>query len=379
MKADFFITYHHSDEMAARWIASELKQAQFSTLSDSWDFLPGEAPLKKIEHIFTVSRKAMVLISPHFLQSHGDLFKSFCGGPGGGFLEKSPLVAEGNVFFVRIEPCEIESIFGTVEYIDLAGIKESEAVKRLLAAVGAAGAAQKETEPLLVSVPAVTPVELLAQRKQELEKLLDSCIKHNYHMKLDLEQEVEKVVEVKNEKTGEMEKRMEWVWEPVPLDTVLQDGKNYILVNPSGMGKTTLLTYAAGALLDQEVHYPFLPLFFTCIAVNNRPNAIENFILHQVESFYTHSQGSLVSREWENLCVLIDALDQARDVDDIVSSLQLHNKPLHYKKAKIILSSRKNTADKVKEGFDKIRVKLPEADEVKNYLGEENYKVQSIY
>jgi hypothetical protein len=200
--------------------------------------------------MFTVSRKAMVLISSHFLQSHVDLVKSFCGGPGGGFLEKSPLVAEGNVFFVRIEPCDIESVFGTVEYIDLAGIKESEAVKRLLGAVGAAGADQKETKPLPVSVSELTPAELLAQRKQELDQLLDSCIKHNYHMKLELEEEVEKEIEVKNEKTGEMEKRMEWVWEPVPLDTVLRDGKNYILVNPSGLGKTTFLTYVACELLD---------------------------------------------------------------------------------------------------------------------------------
>jgi hypothetical protein len=43
MKAVFYITYHHADEMAARWIASELKQGKFSTLSDSWDFLTGQA------------------------------------------------------------------------------------------------------------------------------------------------------------------------------------------------------------------------------------------------------------------------------------------------------------------------------------------------
>lgn len=100
-------------------------------------------------------------------------------------------------------------------------------------------------------------------------------------MKLDLEQEVEKEVEVKNEKTEEMEKRKEWIWEPVSLDTVLKDGKNYILVNPSGMGKTTFLTYAASALLDQEANYPYLPLFFTCIGLNNRAGTIEDFIRRQ--------------------------------------------------------------------------------------------------
>jgi HEAT repeat protein/predicted MPP superfamily phosphohydrolase len=375
MKTDFYITYHHSDEMAARWIAAELKQAQFSTLSDSWDFLPGQAPLEKIEHMFTVSRNAMVLISDNFLQSQV-LNKRFFGVQGAIFLTGGaacpPLVAEGIVFLVRIYACEIEKVLGTKAYLDLADIKEAEAVKRLLGAVGAARADKKETEPLPVSVK--TWEETLAKRKQELDQLLLSTIKHNYHMKLDLEQEVEKVVEVKNEKTGEMEKRKEWVWEPVPLEIVLKDGKNYILVNPSGMGKTTFLTYVACTMLDRDADYPFLPLFFTCIGLNTRADTIENFILHQVESFYTHSQGSLMYPEWDNLFVLLDALDQARDVDDIVSSLQLHNKPLNYKKAKIILSSRQNTADKVKEGFEKIRLKLPDASEVQHYLGEENYK-----
>jgi predicted MPP superfamily phosphohydrolase len=240
-----------------------------------------------------------------------------------------------------------------VEYLDLAGIKEPEAVKRLLGAVGATQADKKETEPLPVS--AVTRDEILAKRKRELDQLLDSTIKHNYHMKLDLEHEVEKEVEVKSEETGKKEKRKQWVWEPVPLETVLKDGQNYILVNPSGLGKTTFLTYAAGALLDRDAHYPFLPLFFTCIGLNSRAGTIENFIRRQVESVYSGTQGTLVSGEWENLCVLMDALDQARDTDDIVSS-------------------RQNTADKVKEGFAKIRLKLPEAGEVQHYLGEENYK-----
>jgi tetratricopeptide (TPR) repeat protein/predicted MPP superfamily phosphohydrolase len=368
-KSDFFITYHHSDEMAARWIAAVLKQAQFSTLSDSWDFVPGEAPIDKIGYMFTVSRNGMALISGKFLQ--GDLVKSF--GKSRNPFSKGFLVAEGIVFMVRIEVCEIEKILGGVEYLDLAGIKEAEAVKRLLSAVGAAAPEKKETE-LLPVVP-LTPDEILTKRKQELDQLLASTIKHNYHMKLDLEQEKEKVVEVENEKTGEMEKRKEWVWEPVPLETVLQDGQNYILVSPSGMGKTTFLTYAACTLLERNAHYPFLSLFFTCIAINNRNSAlaIEDFIRRQVESVYTGSQGSLVSREWENLCVLMDALDQARDVDDIVSSLLLHDKPLHYKKAKIILSSRQSTADRIKEGFNKIRLRLPVDDEVQYYLGEESY------
>jgi hypothetical protein len=116
MKTDFYITYHHSDEMAARWIAAELKQAQFSTLSDSWDFFQGETPLEKIEHTLSVSRSVMVLISRQFLQSQV-LNKSFLGVQGAIFLTGGaacpPLVAEGIVFLVRIDACEIEKVLGT--------------------------------------------------------------------------------------------------------------------------------------------------------------------------------------------------------------------------------------------------------------------------
>jgi len=378
-KTDFFITYHHNDEMAARWIASVLKNERFTTLSDSWDFLPGETPLEKIDYTLSLCRIVVVLISEKFLQTYFDIKNKLNKSVGRGvhpWRSKNLALREGfsrNGFLVRIDSCEIEKALGVGDgdYLDLAGIKETEAVNRLLEAVGATGAVKKETEFLPVS--AKTPDEILEKRKQKLGQLLNSTIKHNYHMKLDLEQEIEIEVEVEDGKTGKKEKRKQWVWEPVPLETVLKDRKNYLLVNPSGMGKTTFLTYAAWALLDRDAHYPFLPLFLMCIALNNRPGTIESFIRHQVEPFYTHSQGSLISAEWENLCILIDALDQARDVDDIVSSLLPQNKYGNYKKAKIILSSRESTADRIKEGFNKIRLRLPVDDEVQYYLGDEFY------
>ena len=100
---DFYITYHHIDEMAARWIAAELKQAHFTTLSDSWDFLPGQTPLEKTEYMFTVSRNAMVLISRQFLQSLGDLVKSFWWSRP--LFTKRGLVAEGIGLLVRVFRC----------------------------------------------------------------------------------------------------------------------------------------------------------------------------------------------------------------------------------------------------------------------------------
>ncbi len=363
MKKNFFITYHHSDELAARWIAAVLKEVPFSMFMESWDFLPGQKPVEKIEHMTAAARSALLLVSDRFLQAGVDA-ESWQA-----VTEKFDINA---VKLHRIDSCDVEKVLGAVPYTNLFGLKEAEARKRLLIAVGSPTPDKIETERLPVT--AITADEMLEKRKAELDELLKTTIKHNYHMKLDLEQEVKKEVEIKNEKTGEIEKRKQWVWEAMALETVLKDGNNYILVNPSGMGKTTFLTHTARVLLDSAGDYPFVPLFFTCIALNNRESSITSFIHQRMEGFYNNSQTALVQGEWDNLCVLLDALDQARDVDDIVSSLQLLSKSQYYKKAKIILSSRENAADKVKEGFRKIRLILPEKDEVRHYLGEENYK-----
>ena len=365
MKTNFFITYHHSDELAARWIAAVLKEVPFSMLMESWDFLPGQKLIEKIEHMTTFSRCSLVLLSDRFLHAGGDALAWQL------VTEKLDSKA---VVLLRIDSCDVEKVLGAVTYTNLFGMKEAEARKQLLSAVGFPTIDKRKTELLPETVK--TADEVLEKRKSELAELLKDTIKHNYHMKLELELEVEKEVEVKNEKTGKKEKRKQLVWETVALETVLGDRKNYILVNPSGMGKTTFLTHVAHVLLDSagDGDYIFVPLFFTCISLNNREGSITNFISQQVELFYNNSQTTVVLGEWENLCVLLDALDQARDVDDIVSSLQIHDKYHYYEKAKLIISSRENTAGKVEEGFSKIRLKLPEENEVRQYLGEENYK-----
>ncbi len=371
IRSDFFITYHHSDEMAARWIAAELKQSQFTILSDSWDFIPGQSPIEKMVYMSTVARRGMVLISPPFIQSQKNL--ASWQAMNNQFVQHDHFDykdSERFLYLVRVHDCEIQQLLGSLHYLDLANIPEAEAVKRLFQTVATSQTAKKKIQP---PPNAEATEDILAKRKLELDDLLDKTIRHNYHMKLNIEGEVEKEEDIENKENGRMEKRKVRAWEPIQLETILKDGKNYLLVNPSGMGKTTFLVYAASAFLNQESHYPFLPLFFTSIALNNRSDTIDDFILRQIEALYTNSQGSLVSSQLENLCVLIDALDQARDVDDIVSSLQIHNKPIYYKKAKIILSSRQNTADKVMEGFERIRLKLPDDDEVQYYLGEESY------
>jgi HEAT repeat protein/predicted MPP superfamily phosphohydrolase len=369
MKTDFFITYHHDDELAARWIAGILLKVPYSLFMESWDFLPGGTPLEKIDYMLTRSCSAAVLVSERWLRAgvDADTWQAV--------TDKYSGPVSPALLLLRIDSSDVEQALGAVAFTDLYGIKAGEAANRLLKAAGAVAPAapveeKKETLPI---TPATGP-GILESEKNRLDLLLAQTVKHHYHMTLDLETEVEKEVKIKDENTGRIEKQKQRLWVAVPLERVLTDGYHYLLVNPSGMGKTTFLIYAAGMLLDRTKEYFFLPLLTTCIAINQRSGSMGDFIANQVDTLYKNTQTRVVKERWENLCILIDALDQARDVDEIVSSLLLPNRVTHYKKAKIILSSRQNTADKVKEGFWKIRLKLPVDDEVRHYLGEENYK-----
>jgi HEAT repeat protein/predicted MPP superfamily phosphohydrolase/energy-coupling factor transporter ATP-binding protein EcfA2 len=376
VKTDFFITYHHDDELAARWIADVLLKVPYSLFMESWDFLPGGQPLEKIDYMLVRSCSAAVLVSERWLRAGVE------PGTWQPVTHKYLGLGAPALLLLRIDSCDLQQALGAVVFTDLYGLKQGEAANRLLKAASAAALAapaEEKKRPFPIT-PAASPA-ILESQKRELDLLLAQAVKHQYHMTLDLETEVEKDVEVelevedeKGKKTKKKEKRKEWTWEEVSMERVLTDGNHYLLVNPSGMGKTTFLTYAAGVLLDRTKDFPFLPLLTTCIAINQRSGSIGDFITGQMDTLYKNTQTVVVKEDWENLCILIDALDQARDVDDIVASLLLPNRLTHYKKAKIILSSRQNTADKVRDGFRKIRLKLPVDDEVRLYLGEENYK-----
>jgi hypothetical protein len=147
-KTDFFITYHHSDELAARWIAAVLKEVPFSMFMESWDFLSGQNPKEKIEHMISVSRSALVLLSERFLQAGQD-------------AESWQAVTEtfvtNAVILFRIDSCDVEKVLGAVTYTNLFGMKEAEARKRLLTAVGTPTDDKKE-ERLLVTAKTVSRI-----------------------------------------------------------------------------------------------------------------------------------------------------------------------------------------------------------------------------
>jgi HEAT repeat protein len=371
---DFFISYNHKDKEAALWIDWQLKNAGYSTFIQARDIKPGNNFVEKMDNALKTCKSTVAVLSENYFQSE------FTKPEWQAAFKNDPTGKKRSLIPIRIQACDVKGLLGPIVYIDLVGLKEEEAKKALLQGVGKSGSQDVEKTPFktfgteISHVSNIDRENILRERAKYFKEIKEKTIKSNHYMKLKLEQEIEKEVKIKDEETGIIKKRKELVWEEVGLAKILENNYNYLLINPSGMGKTTFLTHVACTLLESNVNYKFLPFSTTCIQLNKRENTIFNFVKNNLESFYYNSQTSLINNEWENLCILIDALDQARDIDDIVSSLYLQNKYGNYKKAKIILSSRQNTADKVREGFNKIRLKLPEADEVRNYLGEEHYK-----
>lgn len=142
MKSNIFITYHHGDKLAARWIAGVLKDIPLSLFMESWDFLPGKLPIEKIEHMAAIAPCVLVLLSDRFFQAGVD-------------AESWQAVTEifniNALVFLRIDSCDVETVLGAVSYTDIFDIKEAEARKRLLTAVGTQPPDKKAMERLRVT------------------------------------------------------------------------------------------------------------------------------------------------------------------------------------------------------------------------------------
>jgi len=142
MKKDFFITYHHDDELAARWIADILLKVPFSLFMESWDFLPGAQPLEKIDYMLTRSCSPAVLVSERWLRAGGE--------PGSWQPVSHKYHGPGSsaLLLLRIDSCDLQQAMGAVAYTDLYGFTKGETTIRLL---NAAVQGKKETLPVTPS------------------------------------------------------------------------------------------------------------------------------------------------------------------------------------------------------------------------------------
>lgn len=125
---DVFISCASVDRGWAEWIATELERAGFTTVVQPFDFRPGTDFLHRMHHAVTTAERTLAVLSPAYLTSaygEAEWRAAFARDPSG---DRRLLIP------VRIAPCEPVGLLAARVYVDLVGVSEVVARKKLLAA-----------------------------------------------------------------------------------------------------------------------------------------------------------------------------------------------------------------------------------------------------
>ena len=66
---DFFISFNHNDRTWAEWIAWTLEEKGYTTIIQSWDFLPGSNFALEMKKGLASARRILAVLSPNYLSS----------------------------------------------------------------------------------------------------------------------------------------------------------------------------------------------------------------------------------------------------------------------------------------------------------------------
>src|SRR5450755_410238 len=139
---DFFISYTSTDKQWAEWIAWCLEQQGYSIIIQAWDFPAGSNFVYEMDQALKRARRVVAILSPTYLASEyafSEWAEAFRHDPQG----KQHLLLP-----VRVQPCGIEGLLGSIVYIDLVACNEQQARERLLA-----GAQGHQPHPSVIPFP----------------------------------------------------------------------------------------------------------------------------------------------------------------------------------------------------------------------------------
>ena len=123
---DFFISYTSNDSKKAQWIAYILEENNYTVIIQDWDFQSGENFVLKMEKALKNCEQTIAVLSYDYLAS------AYTQAEYASAFRKSPTGEKRSLITVRISDCQPEGLLGTIIYIDLVGLNEQEASKKLL-------------------------------------------------------------------------------------------------------------------------------------------------------------------------------------------------------------------------------------------------------
>lgn len=123
---DFFISYNKADRVWAEWIAYVLEEEGFSTSIQAWDFRPGTNFVLEMQEAAAKAVRTVMVLSPDYLTSE------FAVSEWAAAFARDPKGVEGKLVPVMVRQCEPAGLLGQIVRIELVGLEEQEANRRLL-------------------------------------------------------------------------------------------------------------------------------------------------------------------------------------------------------------------------------------------------------
>jgi hypothetical protein len=125
-RADFFVSYTAADRAWAEWIAWQLEAAGSTTVLQAWDFRPGSDFVHQMQQATEQADRTIAVISPAYFGSRfGEAEWRIA-------FAKDPAGESGVLVPVRVEDCDPPGLLSTRVYVDLVGVDEATAARRLL-------------------------------------------------------------------------------------------------------------------------------------------------------------------------------------------------------------------------------------------------------
>lgn len=123
---DYFISYTAADEKWAEWIAWTLEAHGHKTVLQKWDFAAGSNFVLEMHKAAATAKRTIAVLSPDYPASR------FGAAEWAAAFSTDPDSVRRILVPVRVRKCAIEGLLKSIVYIDLVGLDEMAAERRLL-------------------------------------------------------------------------------------------------------------------------------------------------------------------------------------------------------------------------------------------------------
>jgi hypothetical protein len=126
IRPDFFISYVSGDVAWAEWVGWVIEEERANVVMQAWDFVPGSNFVLEMQRAAATAERTIALLSPDYLKS------KFAAPEWAAAFAQDPEGMKRSLVPVRVRECALEGLLRAIVHIDLVGLHEADARKRLL-------------------------------------------------------------------------------------------------------------------------------------------------------------------------------------------------------------------------------------------------------